>query len=461
MPNGWSILPPELRQIIYDQINIDLTEDQRQSNDATPFTSLPLVSREFQREFGYVNFRYLVLDQHRLKDFERIVSKHRIRWAFVRRIDLRVQLPHDNETKDAVAASENEDVFLNTVHEFMSIVSTWRKIPMHSSKREGHRPCLVEGVKLHLGSSTGQHLSTANSPAPITHTEQQDTQQPEADTIARKFARATVIESLAILRRHPPCITPSFLDQLIDQGMPCLEKLSNEAWDINRISTNRQDRDECFAVLDVVRRRKIHSLDLFQPSGHTFCSNGIPELELRSQSFMYAMLATGLRYCCMSNLFDGLDFVSHIINVYYPHLECLVLRSQHLTMTVPPPNPHYLSVLFKLALCSAAYMPKLQVMDLWNGDSQNRLLVRIVPMIRTGPNRRIAIAVYAASIPQDELRVLLDQFRQSCLTSRWEPVIWREGRMEPAEDSDHSPPHPASYPDAHRYIKRVAETMIS
>lgn len=477
--NGWPRLPIELRRMIVLQIYRVLCKDKWNDDSEQLQTPLPLVCREFHHYFAHLNFRVLILDQHRLEEFERILSDNEIRQPFVERIYLRVRLPWNEEEgeggdalEESVSSRANKAVFLETVHNLMTIMSRWkeRRLSIQVDGITIRHASKVGGIKLHLGAtwpSTARELSTI-SPAPAHEFDQHSTQSSEIESLAtlgaapgshRKFAKAPIFDGLTILRSHPRCISLSFLDQLISEGMPRLKKFQYQSWDILQIVADQRYRDECFRVLDILRRIKVRSLDLFDNSSISFYPHGTADPFLFSDGFNYALLATGLRFCCMSSFDDSTNLLTHLDNLYFTELECLVLKSHLLTGSGLYHDPPDLVALLGIAIFRLEDMPKLKVLDVWKGDAEYMFLVRIVPLTRKLPDRRVAIAWYSNWLEDDDLAEPFEKLRQISLTVRWRTVFWREHNMEPAKNQRQR--HNANYSVVHRRIKRIGKRLSS
>jgi uncharacterized protein DUF6546 len=475
----WSSLPVEIRRMIVSQMFQIVYKDRWNNDDVEPpYTSLPLVCREFYHYFAHINFRVLVLDQHRLGEFERIVLASEMRQQYVELIYLRARLPwSETEAEDALeesaACRANETAFLETVHDFMAIMSRWKKICL-SDNVEGIKIRLsnkVGGIKLHLGAIWP---SPEREVAPISLTPAQEfdlhsTQGFEARSLhvatlsaapgsQRAYAPAPIFDGFAILRSHPRCISPGFLDQLISEGMPRLKNFQYQPWDVLQIVANQRYRDECFRVLDVLHRNKVCSLGLFYDSSISFHPHTLGP-SLLDSGFYYAMLATGLRFCCMSSFDDSTNFLTYIGDLYFPELECLVLKSSLLSGSGFHLDPPDLVKILALVIFSLKDMPKLKVLDIWKRDAEHMFLVRIVPLTRKLPNRNVAIVWYSNWLTDDDLVEPFEKLRQISLSVRWRPFFWREQNMEPAKDQRQW--HRANYSGVHRRIKRVGRRLLS
>ncbi|KAK2044879.1 F-box domain-containing protein [Colletotrichum somersetense] len=149
MAPDWLSLPLEIRLLVLDDI-----KSLCQSNATDiPRYQLPLVCREWHSLFVHENFRLLVLDQDRLDDFEKHVVNNETRREYVQRIVLRIRLPDYDcpaceEAEDEATALANDELFINVVGRFTTIMSAWPK--------RDHNP----GITLDLGvysPSDGRH----------------------------------------------------------------------------------------------------------------------------------------------------------------------------------------------------------------------------------------------------------------------------------------------------------------
>ncbi|KPM38047.1 hypothetical protein AK830_g8540 [Neonectria ditissima] len=125
---GWPQLPIELRWMIINRVKQDYSWEWAIYARA----AYASVCKEWQIHFERENFELLVLDQHRLQNFRTFVGLSERRRNSVRSIYLRVKLAKYDCTscesfEDEATTKGNDELFVNTLKEFLGIVSAWER----------------------------------------------------------------------------------------------------------------------------------------------------------------------------------------------------------------------------------------------------------------------------------------------------------------------------------------------
>ncbi|KAH6677912.1 hypothetical protein F5X68DRAFT_36923 [Plectosphaerella plurivora] len=441
-PTGWPSLPPELRLIIVNDIQSDLDRSFAR-HQKPPHSPLPLISREFHSCFPYVNFRTITLDQGRLNDFRQIFQRSRARQGAVQRIFLRVLVPETND-EDAVEGSgtpsANKIVFLDTMHEFMHIISYWglrkKEESRHPNLKYYRIPLHLEVSPPTLAPDLIQHgtvdTRTVSELEPLPYVPLNSHHPRVPQRCPRVFSPGRNFDSLVVSRCDPHYISKQFLEQFMRQALPYLRSFHSEEWDIHEILSDQRRKEDCFEILGVLRERGIPNISLLQDSSVSFGPyNTANIIHTGAAEWNHAMLATGLRFCCMTSFTDCTSFLmqSGFSNLHFPELECLVLSSDLMSL-----DDQIISMVLLRAIYSMRRMPKMKILDLWYGHARKRFLLRIVPVRRGPPDmeekRHIQEIAVAWRSTRHSEQDIWRMFEGSLLNRLLQPIsvtIWKGG----------------------------------
>jgi uncharacterized protein DUF6546 len=421
MTSGWYKFPLELRWMIFGHV--------RESGSAQPWRSkvpsspqLPLVCREWHDFFPHDNFRFLVLNQDRLDDFDRFVSRNIPRRAHVEYIILRVRLPEYDCTvceqrEDDETALKNDIIFVETLQRFFALLSTW----------QAAAHCY--GVHLDIGAyspSDGQHgFRDARFSREYTHGAGQEVYErhhmaktipDDSDTCpawqrAREgrqprmgakrrllatlgdrtahlfnncqilFAATPIIRTLDIRRHYYRHISENFLCQILRQALPNLVSFRSETWVHPEDHTQGQFRHEHFAMLAALPDTVKHVNLYYQSSSNlrpSNCSDWRFRVWRDDLSRDVANAATGLRVLTACFLIDASDFINYSIfdDLHFPDLEYLIMTSQKLQKSQDAAL--FIAQLVRAGTLIYERMPKLGMMEIVNVHKTDIFFIRFI-----------------------------------------------------------------------------------
>ncbi|KAM0332295.1 hypothetical protein ACHAQA_002571 [Verticillium albo-atrum] len=416
---GWPTLPPELRYAVFDFVKQDHV-----THESKPYlrAGYARVCREWQMEFEDDNFQVLVLDQHRLNDFERLVCDSRRR-DLVQRINLRVllksydcmvcQLPEGASTR-----SQNDEIFISTMRRFLTLVSTWPlkkgrgltlDLSIYSPSDAMHSfrdfPLAEEypytaGLALpekHITPPLGDASAPAcfaafmdeptfgakkRTSATVCSREARNLDDLSAfaqviEWMAQGLPRVDAITSLTLRRPYRRGISTQGLTKLLDEAFPNLETLRHERWKIPA-RTARAARAmaewETQCLLRLSLRPSMRAFHLFADDDgeQPFAEAG------RLTTAALVRASPNLQSLSASFLVDAVDF----FNVLQVEAElwpdnggwrqggCPEMRKLSLTSPLlrPDGGGQEMGGLLTSAVAAVVRdMPRLETMEIWNG----------------------------------------------------------------------------------------------
>ncbi|KAH6686955.1 hypothetical protein F5X68DRAFT_240421 [Plectosphaerella plurivora] len=418
--SGWKKLPVELQWSILDCVEDLLLE---QPAEQAICSELSLVSREWQYRFQRYCFHTVVLDQHRLDDFDKIFSSNTLLRDHVRTIRLHVKLAeygYDDcqEHESLKETCQNSQTFMLALLKLTKIMSNWpaqrrrgitldlgayspsdnqhgltdfrlskdyptryaasadmyerhRKEVLAKSKQDGVAERCPGWTRIYCGRNLEKNArerllsSLVLVQMPADHPD-------NGIGLDRSilFASAPVFDELWISRRCYRHISPGVLQQLIRQGLPGLRHFRHEMWtypDIANVTRFRNDYEKTIRAfpqcLDTFSFFHEHSEVLPVPRGTTFGRVGL--------GLALAQLATRLSVFSAAGIIEARDFLEPSSSTWqtgaYPRLEQLTLTSQSLDYRRHTFSSFDVAELLLMAAKMAFLkMPSLRRLDIWS-----------------------------------------------------------------------------------------------
>jgi hypothetical protein len=422
---GWNNLPNELRNIvrghIYDDVRL------LQTSTLNPPSNLPLVNREFQHFFSHVNFRILVVDQHRLDDLERFLDNNNARQHTVEQIYLRVKLPEYDcsvcqTAEDDDTISSNQTLFYNTLVRLFNITSRWTDpsrqpwitldIGVYSLSDGKHAfrdfrlsPAYHHGAEGDLYKRHRDQLASSSDDqcpgwqrvlagkAPLMGSKRRllsiltcpgcSTWSPQAAPCNQNLAVAPVFSTLHLSRHSYRRISAHLLSK-ITNALPGIRALHWETWQQPSWRQEYDFAEECASLMDGTFPASVRHLSLHH---HTPVKFRIPEQDLmpinyeRSpllRSRVFRSLA-GLESLGLSNIGDPAEFFSygarsqHVQVITWAKLKHFVIASR---IWRGMDQRYTIRVLAGAANLAFFRMPLLENLEVWCAMGYERLFLR-------------------------------------------------------------------------------------
>ncbi|CZR56373.1 uncharacterized protein PAC_06261 [Phialocephala subalpina] len=436
--SSWDRLPAEIRSMILEAVAEDYRFDSEQPYGRAGYAR---VCREWQPVFEQRNFQRLVLDQDRIDDLEQFMTKQRR--ELLEHVSLRIRLPEydctvcqseeDEETirNTNVDLDSNDDVFSTAVWKLLAILSKWI-VPEFESRRQ------QKGLTLELGvysPSDSQHttrdfhlepeypyqeakdldshfeaykqranrlgLDSLNDPY---HSWVDGHQDPDSISLEskqrimgtltinptlskagnkKKFPNVEIVTGLLIRREFYRKIAVGSLRKLLRESLTCLRWFRHEGWlDVDpqqQLGFEKAYKNLLLKNLPPTLR----SLSLFSSSNKLLHPERFTGW--RANRFLGKALSKpsrSLETLSAAFLIEAQDFFAD----FWPPL------TSHLLY--PEIGRGKIRKLLMAAGRAAAFMPKLQAMEIWNGGEGHAALFRYErhPNHKTNPNPQITWA---------------------------------------------------------------------
>ncbi|KAI0101813.1 hypothetical protein GGR51DRAFT_550752 [Nemania sp. FL0031] len=426
----WKELPLEIRIMILEKV----AEGYSFTSEPYARAGYARVCREWQPFFERQNFQRLVLDQERLSEFELVMNTCQRR-DYLKHLFLRIRLDEYDCTvcqsqEDSKTTKKNNNTFTGAVWNLLIILSRWP----HSDRSCSYNHCQQE-LTLELGAYSNSdskhtfrdfHLEqnypyqeksdlhaywdlyrlradrlgigslhdpyhgwahghmdqvSLGSKLRLMGTLACRLNRPRFSTSSQQFPRVDVVKGLLIRRQFYRKIAVSTLGKLLYESFTCLQWLRHEGWyNVDPQQQLRFEKDY-MGLISKALPTTLRQLCIFEDFNKTLHPERSTKRANPSLGKAFSKSTRSLDIISAAFIIDAEHFFAdfwptrplHSNIVPWRNLRKLALTSRLLH---PGIGRGKINKLLMAAGRAAAFMPKLEIMEIWNGGEGHACVFR-------------------------------------------------------------------------------------
>ncbi|KAK3938997.1 hypothetical protein QBC46DRAFT_316574 [Diplogelasinospora grovesii] len=424
----WRSLPAEIRSIILEMV----AEDYNFNSAPYAGAGYASVCREWQPVFEQRNFRRLVLDQERIPGLDQFMGIRQLeRRDYLEHLSLRVKLDeYDCTVCQSQEGDEtmrnNSNIFSRAIWNLLIILSKWTRI---SRGRREKRSILELGAyspsdskhtfrdfhlehgypyqeredlethfeayrlraaRLGLDSLNDPYHGWVDGRRDVVSLESKlrimgtltiNLDLPEFSTFLQTFPKVEIITGLLIPRQFYRKIAVSSLRKLLRETFTCLRWIRYEQW--HHVDPQQQLRLEkdYKRLISSDLPSTLRDLSIFEDFNKHLHPDRLARSTNRALAKALSKTSRSLEHLSAAFLVDAKDFLADFWPtkqqdpniVPWENLQTLALTS---CLLHPEVGRRKISRLLMAAGLAAAFMPKLETLEIWNGGEGHACLFR-------------------------------------------------------------------------------------